>query len=359
MKHGARLNHQDREPRQTEHHGGHGAVKWPGLEKFARYKHHFRKVGGVPFFSGISGGRTSALMAILHSEDVTLTFQNTGKEADGTYEFLDRLDHALGRRIVWLEWRPPPNIGDPPKMHRVERVTFKTAARDGSPFRGMLQALADYRRIVKGEPPIAPWAKGRICTGYLKHKTKEHFIQSLGIDAYDNGVGLRYDEPNRVTELRKRSTQKVTFRMPLADSFIEEADVLEFWEQQDFNLEIDNNVQGNCTACFLKDQSDISRSLQDLGSDPDWWESIEEDFPGFGGHNFPGYAQLRLEGPMRLAIEAALRDGAAPDSLGHLRGLSPVTDAKRFLNVVRQERKLIEGGRKPFKCNCGIPPPAD
>jgi hypothetical protein len=62
---------------------------------------------------------------------------------------------------------------------------------------------------------------------------------------------------------------------------------------------------------------------------------------------------------MRLAIESELRGGADPKELSHLRHLSPVTDPKRFLNVVRQEKRLIDGGRKPFKCNCGVPPPAD
>ena len=88
------------------------------------------KAGNVPAFSGISGGRTSGMMAALHDAKVVLTFQNTGREHPKTYEFLDRLDHALGRRLVLLEFRPPKVRGARPREFEFEVVTHKTPTGD-------------------------------------------------------------------------------------------------------------------------------------------------------------------------------------------------------------------------------------
>lgn len=76
--------------------------------------------GAAPFatkgaaFAGISGGRTSAMMAALLGPEVTLCFENTGREHPKTYDFLHELDGALGGRIVWLEFRKPRIKGAPP-----------------------------------------------------------------------------------------------------------------------------------------------------------------------------------------------------------------------------------------------------
>lgn len=298
---------------------------------------------GVPAFAGISGGRTSAMMSAMLDPRVVLTFQNTGREHPNTLTFLQRLEDALQRPIVWLEWRPPPQKGDPPRKFGFEVISFRTAARNGEPFRACLQALADFR-ATKGEEPIAPWAKSRICTAYLKHKVKDHYVESLEIDAYDTLVGLRYDEPHRVSNLQERDTQRRIFRCPLFDAGIMKDDVLAFWSRQSFDLEL-QDYQGNCTACFLKDQSDLSRVLGEEETDAEWWEGMETDFENFGGQRFPGYRQLRAERPVRLAIEGALRAGEVPVSDGTL-------DAKRFRLVMLQEKKRLAGEREAFSCAC-------
>lgn len=115
-------------------------------------------------------------------------------------------------------------------------------------------------------------------------------------------------------------------------------------ERQTFKLGIDP-IMGNCTGCFLKDQSDLSRALQDAETDADWWIWMENRWPGWGGKNFASYAQLRSEGPLRLKIEADLRESKIPVNDGLL-------SDRRFKLVVIQERKRLAGQVVPFACGC-------
>lgn len=299
--------------------------------------------------AGVSGGRTSAYMATLLPKDTILSFQNTGREHPATLDFLRELEQFLGREIVWLEWRPPAEVGGRPRDFRFERVTFETADRKGEVFRGLMEALAAFRRVHKGLPPIAPWARARLCTSYLKIRVQEHFVASLKWDEYISYIGLRADEPNRVAVSKARATEAKTIAVPLFDLGVTKDDVNTFWSRQSFDLRIQPH-QGNCTACFLKDQADTSRVMMEPETDPEFWEEMQESYPNFGGEAHAGYANLRAEGPMRLSIEASLRGGASRKSLIAPEGFDP----KRFRLVVIQEDKRIQHGATPFSCNCEI-----
>jgi hypothetical protein len=282
-------------------------------------------------------------MAALLDPGVMLSFQNTGREAAKTLEFGLRLEDALQRPITWLEWRPPPRRGDPPRMFGFEVVTYATASKKGEPFREMLRALRDYRKI-QNKGPVAPWPRSRICTAYLKHRVQNAYIRSLGIEAFDSFVGLRADEPARVSSLKATATQDRAFRTPLADVGITEKDVRAFWAAQSFDLELEP-YQGNCTGCFLKDQSDLARVLGEEDTDADWWIDLQDEFPGFGGQKMVPYAQLRAEREQRLAIEAALRDRTPPVNDGSM-------DPHRFRLVVLQEKRRLAGELPSFSCTC-------
>lgn len=304
--------------------------------------------GGVPSFAGISGGRTSAFMAALLDERVTLCFENTGREHPKTLEFLQRLSDALRRKIIWLEWRPPKRAGAPPREFQFEEVSYETATRTGALFEGMLQALADYRKEAKGLGSVAPWARSRICTAYLKFKTQAAYIRACGVgdnEAREQYVGLRADEPARVSRLHSRQTQALSYRTPLFEAGITKQMVNEFWARQPFDLELDHDRQGNCTGCFLKDHADLSRVLGEPETDAAWWEGIARRFPGFGGHSFPGYEQLLAEREPRLAIAEQLRAGTEIVDTG-------VLPPKRFKQVVTSERKYAAGDRAAFSCMC-------
>lgn len=316
----------------------------------------------VPLFAGISGGRTSGMMAALLPQKTILLFENTGREHAGTYDFLQALHEALDFRIVWLEYVKPLIKGAAPREARYKIVNYKTADRSGGPFQAFMETLTEYRSLQKGLPPTVPWPGARLCTAQMKHKTGERYIASLGIDTYAMAVGLRADEPTRVQSLMKQASQAKDFVCPLADAGIIKADVLSFWQRQSFDLKI-AEYQGNCDGCFLKDQADLSRALGEM-SDPEFWFLMEMTYPRFGGTDFAGYRQLHGEYGLRLEIEALL---TAYLNLGiekkeaiqrtekyfRVEQVKPVFGTpRRFLNVIRQEHKRCVEGAKTISCSC-------
>ncbi len=314
-----------------------------GPWEYLRAAHPFTP-NNEPTFAGISGGRTSAMMAALCHHDVVLSFQNTGREHPKTYEFLKRLDDALGGRLVLLEFRKPVVKGAAPEQARAEVVTHATLDRSGAVFEDVLSTLAEFR-AERGLGKLAPWWRQRLCTAYAKHITLRRYIDALGVEAYTTFIGLRADEPDRVHRLRAAETALRTMRTPLHRAGITKADVLAFWSRQSFDLELDEH-QGNCTACFLKNEGDVARVLLEPETDAPWWFRMEEAYPGFGGYDFPGYRTLAAEGPARLAIEAALRGGAlVPPRPEHI-------PPRRYLNIVRQEERRMRGEKVAFSCAC-------
>jgi hypothetical protein len=178
----------------------------------------------------------------------------------------------------------------------------------------------------------------------MKSRVMSRYVEHLGITEYDSYMGLRADEPARVFRLRDRDTHAKLFRTPLHDAGITKADVMEFWKGQKFDLQIEDH-QGNCTGCFLKDQSDLSRVLGEAASEARWWFDIEDRYQHFGGRGFAGYRTLAAERPARLNIETALRSGHEPVNDGTL-------DPRRFKLVVRQEKVRLDGSTPSFSCSC-------
>lgn len=302
----------------------------------------FPPVSVRPAVAGISGGETSGMMAALLPPSAVLSFQNTGKEHPRTYDFLERLGDALGREIVWLEYRPPRRRGDPPSAAGFERVTPSTASRDGAPFVALMEAINAYRAEI-GKGPIAPWWRSRLCTTYMKTRLSRRFVESLGWSEYDELVGLRADEPGRVSRLRTGVPSRIGRHAPLSDAGVTKADVRAFWDSQTFQLGLPPHL-GNCTGCFLKDQADLSRSLDEMG-DAGYWSGMEQRYPGFGGKNFAGYARLSGEAGMRRRIEEAILAGVDPKP-------EEGVDPRRYRLVVIQERKRMKGQVAPFSCAC-------
>ena len=296
----------------------------------------------MPAVAGISGGRTSAMMAYLLDLDVVLSFQNTGREAAGTYDFIARLEQDLRRPITRLEYRAPAR-GEPPIKSTFEIVRHGELSRRGEPFIDLLECMRTYRKQHKNAGPVAPWARSRVCTAYLKIRTQRKFCASLGWGTqkdYTEYVGLRADEPLRLARMRKRNDDFDTDeRAPLADANVTKADVLAFWSDRPFDLTVPEYL-GNCTACFLKDEADLATAMMHDETDAPWWNAIEENYaPMRRGR--PSYAQVFAEAPDRMLIREALRTNAA---------LIPTT------NLSPRRRKLIIdqelAPRTPFSCEC-------
>lgn len=280
--------------------------------------------------AGISGGRTSAMMAYGLPPETILCFQNTGREHEKTLEFLCRLEDDLGRPIIRIEWRSPPR-GDAPRFSSFEIVSHKTMARKGEPIIEALETIAAFRKKHKGKGPLAPWARRRLCTAYVKLKTKARYIQSLGWDTWTNYVGLRYDEPQRISALRRASPLYIDERFPLNEQRVTKADVLAFWAKKPFDLGLPEYL-GNCIECFLKDESHLATALLDPQADPGFALGIENKFGPMRRGSSPSYQQVLAEAPARLKIRDQLARGETPTAHG--------LPDHRFKLIVRQERRL-------------------
>jgi len=289
--------------------------------------------------AGVSGGRTSAMMAYGLPESV-LCFQNTGREARKTYDFIARLEQDLGRPIVRLEFRAPAR-GEPPVQATFEIVEHEHLSRRGEPFIDLLECIRTYRAEHKSLGPVAPWARSRICTAYLKIRTQRKFCASLGWGHqrdYTEYTGLRFDEPERVAKMRERNDRLDTDeRAPLYEAGVTKDDVLRFWATKPFDLEVPEHM-GNCTGCFLKDERDLATALMEEETDAPWWIDIEEKYaPMRRGR--PSYRQVLAEAPERLKIREAIARGEA---------YTVDLPKRRVRLIVAQEL----AARAPFSCEC-------
>ena len=135
-----------------------------------------------------SGGRTSAFM--LHQilqengdlpDRVKVTFANTGKEMDGTLDFVNECSVRWGVKIDWLEYTRQDN------KVSFNVVNHNSASRNGEP----LETLFVSRNYL-------PNVMQRFCTQEAKVKTIKRFLVSIGWKRWTNTVGIRADEARRL-----------------------------------------------------------------------------------------------------------------------------------------------------------------
>ena len=111
-------------------------------------------------------------------------------------------------------------------------------------------------------------------------------------------VGLRSDEMRRVVKVRKRNSggpHSVGYEgehvyLPLSDIGVRTEDIDEFWNDQDWNLDLNpEDGLSNCTYCFLKGlnglkrvhsvlNSNIDQDLEDTPCDINWWIDLERKY---------------------------------------------------------------------------------
>lgn len=218
-----------------------------------------------PAILSISGGRTSGYMLerIIDAhdgrlpDDVVPAFANTGKERPETLDFVQELSSHFGVKIVWLEYRWDG------ERHTFEIVSHNSASRNGEPF----QALLEKRSMLPN--PVT-----RFCTSELKIRVLKKFAMSIGFEHWDNVVGMRYDEPSRVANLRAPNKERWENVLPLADAKVTELEVMEFWQRQPFDLRLRPH-EGNCDLCFLKGRDKLECIMADRPDLADWWIAAE------------------------------------------------------------------------------------
>lgn len=218
-----------------------------------------------PAVISFSGGRTSAYMLrrILDDgirPDVHVLFADTGKERDETYAFVNAC------AVYWQV-----------DIHWVERPGQFT------------QLITDKRML--------PNVVMRFCTSDLKVKPIEAWMRGHGYTHWTNVIGIRADEPRRITRMRERNIPEWETALPLADAGVTLADITAFWQRQPFDLDLQPH-EGNCDLCFLKGLSKkraILRERPDLGI---WWMDQEARIGATFRHDQPSYAQMLAQTPL-------------------------------------------------------------
>lgn len=233
------------------------------------------KIDG-PTVIKLSGGRTSGelLKRTLDANDglptdTVVAFNNTGKEEEASLRFVDRISREWGVPVVWTEYR---------RGGEFAVVNFDTASRNGEPFDAI---IAD--RMAKATSGL-PNRVARYCSSEMKTRTTIRYLRSLGWDEWDVFMGIRADEPRRVSTFRKNPNPEVvaeTVRIPLADAGVGAREIGALWAARDFDLELPNNggktMHGNCDLCFLKPAAQVQSLIEEKPERAVWWIKKETE----------------------------------------------------------------------------------
>lgn len=291
-----------------------------------------------------SGGRTSGYM--LHRlikqhgietirNEWKVLFANTGRERNETLDFVRDVEVNWGVPIVWMEYtrvKAEQWIVDLYPHHNSKRavlddiktpegtthwfrvVDWSTAKRIGDenlPFDEML----DWMNVL-------PNVRGRGCTGQLKVRTMTRYLLSQGLSSWSDNIGIRADESDRSIEIIANSPRHVTPRFPLIELGVNEAEVLDFWKRQPFNLQL-QSYEGNCDLCFLKSREKKHRLIQENPGSVDWWKwrewkmKMKLKTPGDGAVFRKSHEYERLEAEAKSAVlPEYTRDDISPISCG-------------------------------------------
>jgi len=223
-----------------------------------------------------SGGRTSAYMmwwimnewSHRHDFEIVVVFANTGKESEGTLEFVNRCSAEWGIPIVWVEARHLDDSGNRYSEkgwgvgHRV--VDFETASRKGEPFEEMTSVLG------------IPTTNAPFCSDQLKRKAIESYLKSINWkpSSFYKAIGIRSDEVDRVNENFRKL--KIIYVL-VSDNPKTELEIQIWWHQQNFDLEIDKDF-GNCDNCWKKDLLRLCRNARKDESSFDWWQKTTDTY---------------------------------------------------------------------------------
>jgi 3'-phosphoadenosine 5'-phosphosulfate sulfotransferase (PAPS reductase)/FAD synthetase len=269
-----------------------------------------------PTLISFSGGRTSGYMLwhILDAhggklpDNVHVCFANTGKEREETLRFVHDCETNWGVRVHWLEWLPPPprrKKGDAKlepaadAARRFEEVGYNSANRDGAKFANLI------RRKQYLPNPIM-----RYCTIELKIRVMRDFMIAEGNRNWTNAVGIRADEMLRAFKVYERNNSgKERFRtvLPLVDAGVREADVLAFWRDQPFDLQLKPH-EGNCDLCFLKGRDKRAAIIRADPASADWWIAQEDT----AKCSKPDGARFRKDETFRQLRDAVLNSPLLP-----------------------------------------------
>jgi len=222
--------------------------------------------------------------------EAIVCFANTGKEDEATLRFVQACSDNWNVEIIWLEYEFVDN------EHSVKLVNYETASKNGEPFDA----------LIKRFNPTLPNGRSRYCSDYLKTRTLHKYLKSIGWQEWDSFIGIRADEPRRVSKFRANPHPKGKYEtvcLPLVQGGITSKIVGDFWKNQNFDLDLPNingkTLHGNCDLCMLKPKAQILSLITEKPERALWWMRHEEEAAKrctgdgkFFAIDRPSYAQM-------------------------------------------------------------------
>ena len=192
-----------------------------------------------------SGGRTSAYLCYLMKEkfgdEVDFVYMDTGAEHPKTYDFIRKVNDEFKLNLTCLrtDFSSPLGAGNGFTV-----VDIDSIAPDLKPFSEM---MAKYG---------TPYIGGMFCTDRMKLVPfTKYCSEKYGRGNYETWLGIRADEP-------KRLTPKKGIRYLAEISDFEKEDVLGFWSEMPFDLDIKEHL-GNCVFCPKKSNLKLAAAQRD------------------------------------------------------------------------------------------------
>ena len=247
----------------------------------------------APTCISFSGGRTSAYMLwrVLQSndglpEDAKVLFCNTGKEEEETLQFVRDCEQNWNVPVTWLEYTGSSDF---------KVTTYADASRQGEPFDAVIKQRGGY----------LPNKVARYCSSEMKTRTMHRYLKSLDWEDWDTFIGIRADEPRRVSKFRANPRPEYKgeeVHMPLAIEGVSAQDVGQFWLNQPFDLQLPNikgkTMHGNCDLCYLKPASQVFSLIREKPERAIWWAKVEQGAEAVAGTasrfrlDRPSYAEM-------------------------------------------------------------------
>jgi len=120
------------------------------------------------------------------------------------------------------------------------------------------------------------------CTRELKLNPIKSWIRENVHEDYRMAIGIRFDESKRMSKNAERNN----LWYPLVEDPTFKMDINEFWDRQEFNLNL-QDYQGNCKTCFKKSNKKLLMIALEHPEYFDFNSRMERIF-GLAGHNVDG-----------------------------------------------------------------------
>lgn len=228
----------------------------------------------------VSGGRTSGYMAVrlkksMPNENLLFCFANTGQEHPKTIEFLKNLDEKFDLGLICVE-AVVHHGAQTASSHKV--VDINDLHMGGDLFREMCKKYG----IPNTEYPH--------CNRELKlNPIHSYAAEHFGSNDYDTAIGIRVDEIDRMSVNAK--DKRIFY--PLVKESVIKAQVLDWWKEQSFDLDIPEHY-GNCMTCWKKSD----RKLKTIATDKPHWFDLFRDLEG--AYGWSGSIKADQEDPRKF-----------------------------------------------------------